>query len=107
MSRATIDDAAEVLVLQRCCWVDEALANETLDVPAFRESLDEVADWIYSWSTWCVRRAGRLIAAVRARQDAVIVPSQEAFLVECAQPSDKLRAACRCKSGPRRRPSPW
>ena len=69
VSRATIDDAAEVLVLQRCCWVDEALANETLDVPAFRESLDDVADWIDSWSTWCVRCAGRLIAAVRARQE--------------------------------------
>ena len=65
VSRATIDDAAEVLVLQRCCWVDEALANETLDVPAFRESLDDVAEWINTWSTWCVRLAGRLIAAVR------------------------------------------
>ena len=44
--RATASDAAELLVLQRCCWVDEALANETLDIPAFHESLDDVRSWI-------------------------------------------------------------
>ncbi len=67
--RATIADAAELLVLQRCCWVDEALANDTLDLPALRESLDDVEEWIETWATWCVRRNGRLIGAVRARQE--------------------------------------
>ena len=28
--RATSADAPELLVLQRCCWVDEAVANDTL-----------------------------------------------------------------------------
>ncbi len=56
-------------MLQRCCWVDEALANETLDIPAFHESLDDVRSWIATWSTWCVRLDGRLVGAVRAHLD--------------------------------------
>ena len=69
VSRATAADAAELLVLQRCCWVEEALANETLDIPALHESLDDVRSWIATWSTWCVRLDGRLIGAVRGHQD--------------------------------------
>jgi GNAT superfamily N-acetyltransferase len=67
--RATAADAAELLVLQRCCWVEEALANQTLDIPALHESLDDVRSWIETWSTWCVRLDGRLIGAARAHQD--------------------------------------
>jgi GNAT superfamily N-acetyltransferase len=69
--RATPSDAAELLVLQRCCWVEEALANETLDIPAFHESLGDVRSWIATWSTWCVRLDGRLVGAVRAHLDGV------------------------------------
>jgi GNAT superfamily N-acetyltransferase len=60
-------DLAELLVLQRCCWVQEALANDTLDLPPLRETLAELADSLTTWRHWCVRRDGRLIAAVRAR----------------------------------------
>jgi GNAT superfamily N-acetyltransferase len=59
-------DAPELLVLQRCCWVDEAIANNTLDIPALHESVDEVRAWLDEWSTWCVRIDGRLVGAVRA-----------------------------------------
>ena len=69
VERATASDAAELLVLQRCCWVEEALANDTLDIPAFHESLDDVRSWIATWSTWCVRVDGRLVGAVRAHHD--------------------------------------
>ena len=69
VERATDADAAELLVLQRCCWVDEALANDTLDIPAFHESLDDVRSWIATWSTWCVRLDGRVVGAVRAHHD--------------------------------------
>jgi GNAT superfamily N-acetyltransferase len=69
LAPATADDAAELLVLQRCCWVDEALANETLDIPALHESLDDVRGWLEEWSTWCVRLRGRLVGAVRARSE--------------------------------------
>jgi NAD(P)H-dependent FMN reductase/GNAT superfamily N-acetyltransferase len=62
-------DLAELLVLQRCCWVQEAIANDTLDHPALHETLDDVAGWVDSWRVWCVRRHGRLVAAVRARAE--------------------------------------
>jgi tRNA (guanine37-N1)-methyltransferase len=62
-------DSAELLVLQRCCWVAEAIANDTLDIPALHETLDEVRHWLDDWMTWCVRLSGRLIAAVRARRE--------------------------------------
>ena len=62
-------DAAELLVLQRCCWVQEAIANETLDIGALHESLDDVRSWLMQWSTWCVRVEGRLVGAVRGRRD--------------------------------------
>ncbi len=55
-------------MLQRCCWVEEAIANDTLDIPALHESLDDVLGWLASWAVWCVRLEGRLIGAVRAIQ---------------------------------------
>jgi GNAT superfamily N-acetyltransferase len=62
-------DLAELLVLQRCCWVQEALANRSLDLPPLSETLEDVRQWVGTWQVWCVRRHGRLIAAVRARAD--------------------------------------
>jgi GNAT superfamily N-acetyltransferase len=61
------DDCAELMVLQRCCWVQEAVLNDTLDIPALHETLDEVREWASTWSVWHVRQGHRMIAAVRAR----------------------------------------
>lgn len=66
LSRALPVDAPELFVLQRCCWVDEAIANDTLDVVALHETLDDVRAWVETWTTWCVRVDGRLVGAVRA-----------------------------------------
>jgi GNAT superfamily N-acetyltransferase len=66
--RAVTADAGELLVLQRCCWVDEAIANDTLDIAALHESVDDVRAWIDEWETWCIRLSGRLIGAVRAHR---------------------------------------
>ncbi|GAA1939279.1 GNAT family N-acetyltransferase [Amycolatopsis minnesotensis] len=65
LSLATPEDCAELLVLQRCCWMQEALVNDTLDIPALHESLEDVREWTKTWSTWVVRLGPRLIAAVR------------------------------------------
>ena len=63
-------DAGELLTLQRACWVQEALANDSLaDIPALHESLEDVLAWMGSWSTWVVRSEGRLVGAVRGRLD--------------------------------------
>ena len=61
------DDLAELLVLQRCCWVQEALANDTLDLAPFRETLEDLHASTSTWHVWCVRRHGRLVASVRAQ----------------------------------------
>ena len=67
--RAAPVDAPELLVLQRCCWVDEAIANDTLDIAALHETVEDVRAWLDDWDTWCVRADGRLVGAVRARQE--------------------------------------
>lgn len=67
--RFTDEDLAELVVLQRCCWVQEALANETLDIPALHESHDQVLAWAQSWHTLIVRVNGRLVASVRGRAE--------------------------------------
>lgn len=61
------EDLAELLVLQRCCWVQEALANDTLGLTPLHETLDHLRASTSTWRWWSVRRHGRLIAAVRAR----------------------------------------
>ncbi|BCJ39198.1 hypothetical protein Athai_67010 [Actinocatenispora thailandica] len=66
---ATARDVPELLVLQRCCWVDEAIANDTLDIAALHETLADVRAGLNRWHTWCLRHDGRLIGAVRARRD--------------------------------------
>ncbi|QIP87851.1 GNAT family N-acetyltransferase [Streptomyces sp. Tu 2975] len=63
------DDAPEVTVLQRCCWMEEALANDTLAIPALRESPDEVRTWLADWHTTGLWRDGRLLGMVRTRRD--------------------------------------
>lgn len=65
--RAVDADAAELLVLTLACWVQEAIANETLDIPPLHESLDEVRAAIEGWDTYVVRDGARLIASVRGR----------------------------------------
>lgn len=70
VSCATTSDASEILVLQRCCWVTEAIINDTLAIPALHETLDDVADWVRDRCVWTVRVSGRLVAAVRANAEA-------------------------------------
>jgi len=61
-------DAGELFTLQRACWLQEALANDSLtDIPAIHESLEDVREWMGTWSTWVVRSEGRLVGAVRGR----------------------------------------
>lgn len=69
VSRFVDGDLAELVVLQRCCWVDEALINRSLDVPALHESPAQVLEWATSWTTLVVRRSGRFIGAVRGRAE--------------------------------------
>ncbi|WP_141585459.1 bifunctional NAD(P)H-dependent oxidoreductase/GNAT family N-acetyltransferase [Actinomadura sp. WMMA1423] len=69
LRRLTPDDAPEVTVLQRCCWVDEALANDPLTVPALHETVEQVRDWLAAWHAIGLWRDGRLLGMVRTRRD--------------------------------------
>ena len=60
-------DAGELLTLQRACWWQEQQANPDAWVPALHESLDDVRRWLPEWTVLVLRRAGRLVAAARAR----------------------------------------
>ncbi|GAB3969657.1 bifunctional NAD(P)H-dependent oxidoreductase/GNAT family N-acetyltransferase [Plantactinospora veratri] len=66
--RLTPDDGPEVTVLQRCCWADEAIANDTTEIPALHESPDEVRGWLATWHTTGVWLDGRLLGMVRTRR---------------------------------------
>ena len=69
LAPVTERDLAELVVLQRASWVQEALANDTLDLAPLRETLADVRAWSETWQVWVVRQHGRLIAAVRARAE--------------------------------------
>lgn len=64
---ATDADAPEVMVLQRACWVSEAITNDDLNIPPLHESLDVVRGWMPK--AWVLRDQGRLIGAVRGFVD--------------------------------------
>jgi GNAT superfamily N-acetyltransferase len=67
IARAVDADAAELLVLQRACWVAEAIENDTLAIPALHESLEEVRHGIAVQQTWVVRDGARLVGSVRGK----------------------------------------
>jgi len=64
---ATPADAPEIMTLQRACWVQEALANDLLAIPALTESLEEVQAWTQDWTTFVLRSGGRLVGGVRGQ----------------------------------------
>jgi GNAT superfamily N-acetyltransferase len=66
---ATIADAPELLVLQRSCWVSEAILNETLAIPALHEDLATVQEWVERTDVHTLRRGPRLIGAVRLERN--------------------------------------
>jgi NAD(P)H-dependent FMN reductase/GNAT superfamily N-acetyltransferase len=62
------DDAPAVTVLQRCCWVEEAIANDTLAIPPLHETPEQVADWLATWHTTGLWLDARLLGMVRTRR---------------------------------------
>jgi len=67
--RAVRADAGEVLTLQRACWVQEALDNDMLGIPALHETLDDVVAGLDEWTTLVGHAGDRLVASARARLD--------------------------------------
>lgn len=65
IERFTPEDVAELLVLQRCCWVQEALANDSLNIPPLTETHADILAWAAHWTTVVLRLDGRLVGAAR------------------------------------------
>lgn len=65
-------DAGELFTLQRACWLQELEANPGVEIPALRESLDDVRRGLGEWTVMVAREpaSGRLVGAVRGRLDA-------------------------------------
>ncbi len=66
---AVAADAGELFTLQRACWLQELEVNPGVEIPALRESLDEVRRWLGEWTVLVAREptSGRLVGAVRGR----------------------------------------
>jgi len=64
---ATPADLGELLTLTHACWLQEALGNHTLDIPAVHETLESLTTSLQGWQTYAVRSGGRLVASVRGR----------------------------------------
>ena len=60
-------DLGEILTLQRACWTQEAVANDTLDIPALTETADEVRDWMAAWTVFVAVAGRRVVGGVRGR----------------------------------------
>ncbi len=70
---ATPGDAGEILTLQRACWLQEAIANDSVaGIPALHESLEDVAAGLDDWTMVVVRSHGRLVGAARGRLDGAV-----------------------------------
>ena len=65
---ATAGDVPELFTLVRACWVQEAVANRTLAIPALTEGIDTLRASLGTTRTWVARRGGRLIGSVRTEE---------------------------------------
>ncbi len=65
---SVLADAGELLTLQLACWVQEEKDNPGVPIPPLDESLEDVRSWLAECTVLVARRAGRLVAAVRARR---------------------------------------
>ena len=60
-------DLGEILTLQRACWTQEAVANDTLDIPALTETADDVREWMTGWTVFVAVSGGRVVGGARGR----------------------------------------
>lgn len=65
----SVDDAGEVLTIQRAAFVSEALIYGSVDMPALTQTLEALEAEIGGAYGWVARIDGRLVGAVRGRLD--------------------------------------
>ncbi|WP_309066573.1 GNAT family N-acetyltransferase [Microbacterium sp.] len=68
ISPIRVEDAGEVMTLQRAAFVSEAQIYGTADMPPLTQTLDEVRAELADCIGWVARVDGRLVGALRAQQ---------------------------------------
>lgn len=63
-----VTDAGEVLTIQRAAFVSEALIYESVDMPAFTQTLAQIEAELRTAEGWVARVGGRLVGAIRTRE---------------------------------------
>ena len=73
LSPITPEDAGEVLTVQRAAFVSEALIYGTVDMPPLVQTLDELEAELREADGWVARIDGRLVGAIRTREEAELL----------------------------------
>lgn len=68
LSPISVDDAGEVLTVQRAAFVSEALIYGSVDMPPLTQTLEELEAELRAGEGWVARLAGRLVGAIRTRE---------------------------------------
>ncbi len=68
LSPISVDDAGEVLTIQRAAFVSEALIYGSVDMPPLTQSLEELEGELHESDGWVARVGGRLVGAIRTRE---------------------------------------
>lgn len=68
-----VEDAGEVMTLQRAAFVQEAQIYGTADMPALTQTLDEVRSELRENDGCVAVLGGRMVGAVRARHDGAML----------------------------------
>jgi predicted N-acetyltransferase YhbS len=63
------EDAGEVLTVQRAAFVSEALIYGSVDMPPLTQTLEELEAELRDAEGWVARIEGRLVGAIRTRQE--------------------------------------
>jgi len=58
-------DVPELFTLTKACWVQEAMANQRLDIPPLEETIDVLRASLDETHTWVARHGGRIVGSVR------------------------------------------
>lgn len=69
IERATADDAADILELQKLAYESEARLYQDWNLPPLTQSLESMRDDIASMLVLCAREGSRLLGSARAREN--------------------------------------
>lgn len=67
LARIRVEDAGEVLTIQRAAFVSEAQIYGTADMPPLTQTLDELKAELADADGWVARVGPRLVGAIRVR----------------------------------------